>query len=127
MQNSLASLLSKFVREIRHDRDFIDLFTAKTLASALVLSHLDYGNAVLYGLPDKTLNKLQRVQNWAAKVVLKQSKYDSSKEALRKLHWLPIKQRIHYKLVCLVYKCLHKIAPPYLCDLLQHRTYTRQT
>ena len=61
---------------------------------------------------------LQRVQNMTAKVVLNQSKYSSTTEAFRKLHWLPIRERIEFKIMCMVWKSLHGMAPPYLSDLL---------
>jgi hypothetical protein len=108
-------------------RKYIDSDTAKLLASSLVLSHLDYSNNILSGLPNNTLHQLQRVQNWAAKVVLKQNKYDSSKSALMALHWLPIKERIDFKVLTLVFKCIHKMAPAYLCSLLEPKIYTRTT
>ena len=79
--------------KIKQIRIFIDTKTATTLTSSLVLSHLDYSNSVLCGLPDNTIRKLQRVQHWAAKVVLYLSKYDSSSGALLALYWLPIRQR----------------------------------
>lgn len=108
-------------------RPYIDIETAKMLASALVLSHLDYANSVLCGLPTKSIQKLQRVQNWAAKVVLCHSKYDSSSDALKQLHWLPVSQRIDFKVLCLVFKCLHRAAPSYLCNLLEVKSYARNT
>ena len=61
-----------------------------TLLLMLCMSHLDYLNAVLYGIPNKTLNKYQRIQNMCAKLALGKSKYDSSTESLKTLHWLPI-------------------------------------
>ena len=82
------------IRNITQIRKFIDLKLAKQLAVALVLSHLDYANSILSGLPATTIKPLQRVQNWAARVVLGRSRFDSAKEALMKLHWLPVVERI---------------------------------
>jgi hypothetical protein len=115
------------IRKISCIRKYIDLDTAKLLATSLVLTHLDYSNSVLSGLPQSTLNKLQRVQNWAAKVVLCRTKYDSASDALKTLHWLPIKHRIDFKIACLVHKSLHGAAPTYLSDLLNVRTFSRAT
>ena len=64
------------------------------------------------------VHKLQRVQNRAAKLVLGASKFASSKECLKSLHWLPIKQRIEHKVISLVYKSLNGDAPYYLRNLL---------
>ena len=61
---------------------------------------------------------MQRVQNAAAKMVLLKTKYDSSTDALKSLHWLPIKYRVDHKVLTLVYKCLHDKAPDYLKNLL---------
>ena len=89
-----------------------------TAVLTMVISHLDYANAIMVGLPDKHIRKLQRVQNMAAKVVLKRNKYTSSKASLQRLHWLPVKSRIDFKIAVLVYKCLHGEAPKYLQNLL---------
>ena len=126
IQTKCASAIYN-IRKLRQIRPFIDIDTAKMLASSLVLSHLDYANVVLSGLPSKCIGKLQRVQNWAAKVVLCRSKSDSSKEALKQLHWLPICQRIDFKDCCLVFKCLKGTAPSYLKDLIKVRSYARST
>ena len=113
------------IRAIRSIRDFITVDICKILVSSLVLSHIDYCNSILYGLPNCDLDKLQRVQNCAAKLVLNQSKYSSATAALRELHWLPIRQRIKYKLACMVFRCLHNSAPSYLVDLLQMKLNVR--
>ena len=102
------------IRCIAAMRRFIDLDTAKLLASSLVLTHLDYSNSVLCRLPKKSIMRLQRIQNWAAKVVLQRDKFSSSAEALNILHWLPVKDRIEYKILCIIYKCLNNLAPSYL-------------
>ena len=115
------------VRSIAKIRDFIDDDTSKLLAPSLILTHLDYANCLLFGLPANSIEKLQRVQNWAAKVVLKRSKYDSSKDALRELHWLPVQERIKFKILCMVFKCLNNMAPQYLANLLSLKQFSRTT
>ena len=97
---------------------FLDQDSCTTLVLTLVISHLDYSNAALVGLPDTLINKYQRIQNMSAKLVLGCSKYSSSTESLKLLHWLPIKLRITFKLLLTVHKCLYGIAPQYLKDLL---------
>lgn len=94
--------------------------------SALVMSHLDSLNSLLYGLPDCMLNPLQSLQNQSAKIVL--YNWDiSNQEALYTLHWLPIKSRIVFKLLCIVFKCLHGIGPQYLANMLTVKTFTKRT
>ena len=83
------------------------------------MSHLDYANSAFIGLPTSDINKMQRVQNAAAKFVLNLKRMDGSTEALKTLHWLPIKFRIQFKILLLVYKCLNGQGPSYLSELLE--------
>ena len=91
--------------------------TAYMLVRGLVMSHLDYCNAIFAGLPKVLLKILQKVQNIAAKLVLGY-KYDSSTMALKTLHWLPVKKRTGFKILSLVHKCLYGQVPEYLKSLL---------
>ena len=88
------------------------------LMLGLVMSHLDYVNAILINQPQREIHKLQRIQNMAAKIVLCKSKYESSQESLWELHWLPIHRWIQHKILTLVYKCMNGLAPDYLINLL---------
>ena len=92
--------------------------TCKTLVMGLVISHFDYAIAILVRLPDTDIHKLQQVQNLAAKLILNKNKYDSVTECFKKLHWLPIKTRIHFKILTLTYKCLNNQVPEYSSNLL---------
>ena len=113
------------LQKLKKIRKFLTLDAAKTIALGLVISHLDYANALYSGLPATEIKKLQRIQNMAAKIVTKADRYDSSTEALKSLHWLPIHLRIEYKVLTLVFKSLHGLAPQYLCDLIQIANPTR--
>ena len=84
----------------------------------LVISHLDYCNSILPGLPDASITQMQRVKNLAAKVVLGKSKGDSATECLSAPHWLPIRSRINHKILTLVHKSITGKAPEYLQNLL---------
>ena len=106
------------LRKIRSIRKFLDHESCNTVVVALVLSHLDYANSLLYGVAKTEINHLQRIQNMSAKLVLNTGRYDSSREALNKLHWLPIKSCIKHKILPFVHKCLFGKVPQYLKGLL---------
>ena len=98
---------------------FLSTDAANKLTVSFVLTRLDYCNSLLAGLPDNKLSKLQRIQNHAARIVLRKPRHVSATSLLRTLHWLPVKTRIQYKIACLCFQCLsHNAMPPYLSDLL---------
>ena len=97
---------------------------ASSLVLSLCVSHLDYCNAALYGLPDITIGRMQRIQNMCAHLVLRKSKWDSATACLAKLHWLPIRQCITFKICVLTYKLLHEQGPKYLQVMLQYKHST---
>ncbi len=72
------------------------------------------------------IDKLQRVQNSAARVVTRTRKYEHITPVLMDLHWLPVEQRIKYKILLLTYKSFNGMAPKYLSDLLQRHNPTAQ-
>jgi hypothetical protein len=92
--------------------------STEILVHSFITCHIDYGNVMLYGLPEVSVRKLQRLQNAAARLVALKSKRDSISEILKDLHWLPVKFRIKFKICLLVYKCLNGCGPEYLRDLL---------
>lgn len=113
------------LQRIKKIRQYLTIDATKTLIQSLVMSHLDYANSLLAGLPWKTIQILQKVQNLAAKIVLREHKYTSNSEALRKLHWLPIQTRIKFKIITIVHKCLYGVAPLYLKELIKSTRVNR--
>ena len=105
------------LQRIKNIWKFLDSESSTKLVVCLCLSHLDYSN-ILYWLPKSVILQMQNIQNYAAKLVLGRRKYSSNKEALAELHWLPIKSRIKFKILVLVFKCLRGEAPEYLMNLL---------
>ena len=101
---------------------FLTEETTKTLIHAFVSSHLDYCNSLLYGIPQYQMNRLQRVLNAAARVTCRLPRFAHVTTALFRLHWLPIKYRILYKIALLTSKVLKGMAPSYLSDLLVVQT-----
>ena len=106
------------IREISYYRRHLTMDAAKTLMHAFVTSRIDYCNSLFYGLPNNLIRKLQSVLNTAARVVTKTRKHDSITPVLYHLHWLPVKFRIQFKLLLLVFKALNGSAPAYLLDKL---------
>jgi exonuclease III len=88
------------------------------LVVSLVLSRLDYCNALLAGLPQSLIQKLQRVQNCAARLVLRVPRREHVTPLLRMLHWLPVEARIIYKISCLCFHAINTSTPSYLSELL---------
>ena len=86
----------------------------RTLASALVLSRIDYGDIILVGLPKYQKNRLQSLINTAARLITGTRKYDHISPVFRDLHWLKIDERIDYKVLLLMFKCLRNEGPAYL-------------
>ena len=92
----------------------------KCLVHALVTSRLDYGNAMLFGISDRLLHRLERVQRSAARVVMQLRRDDrrSITSVLQHLHWLPTRKRIEYKLLMVVHTALYTGTSAYLASLL---------
>jgi len=87
------------------------------LVSALILSRIDYCNFIFVGLPDVTLAPLRRVMNTAMCSVAGLGPRDHVTAEWRDLHWLPIEQRITYKLCIMMHAINNGTAPKYICDL----------
>ena len=68
------------------------------------------------------INKLQIIQNAAARIVTFTKKTDHITPVLCKLHWLPVQYRIIFKILLLLYKGLNGLAPAYISELLHFRT-----
>ena len=104
------------IGRIRH---FLNEKSTETLIHAFITCRLDQCNSLLYGLPDTHIARLQRIQNSAARLVTRTRSSEHITPVLRKLHWLPVKYRITYKILILTYKCIHGAAPIYLQELIQ--------
>ena len=107
------------LRDIDRIRPFLTVETTERLVHAFVTSRLDMGNALFYGITRGQLQRLQRVQNSAARHVTRIDRRHHIKPVLQQLHWLPVEQRIHYKLLLQVYRALNGLVPAYIAELLQ--------
>ena len=113
------------LRRISSIRHVLTVEATKTLISAFVLSRLDYCNSLLVNCPQDLLSRLQRIQNSAARLVLKAPRRDHITPHLRTLHWLPIDARIKYKIACLCFRAINGTGPDYLAKLVQIYTPPR--
>ena len=112
---------------IQSMKSYMDTDSLKTTVQALCVSHLDYSNALFYGLPTKDINHLQLVQHSCAKLVLGKTRYDSSTACLKQLHWLPVKFQIKFKILCLMHRVDNDSAPVYLHKMVTKKVFYRQT
>jgi len=110
-------------RALQHIRPLLTVDAAKTIASAIVGARLDYCNSLLLGTSEYNLDRLQRVQNRLAHVVL--PFLAGATEARRELHWLPVIQRITFKLATITYKARRSGQPVYLTNSLHKYLPTR--
>ena len=102
------------LRQLRSIRRSVPASVYKTLVVSLVLTKLDYGNAVLSGLPAHLVRRLQSVMNAAARSIAGLRRSEHITATLASLHWLRASERIDFKVATLAYRCLHGIAPSYL-------------
>ena len=98
----------------------------KLAVHTLVTTRLDYCNSLLIGINKSLETRLQDVQRTSARVITKRRKFDSITPELINLHWLPIKQRIQFKVLVMVYKAHHNQAPNYISNMLQIQPVRRR-
>ncbi len=114
------------IRRIGSIRGYLTANAAKSLVSSLVTSTLDYCNALLIRLPKAQIGRLQCVQNTAACLITRTSKYSHITPVLKDLHWLPIEYRTQFQLLVYAFKSLHRLAPSYISDMVTLYTPPRK-
>jgi hypothetical protein len=116
------------LRNLKAIRKHLTQQSTETLIHGLVHSHIDFCNGLFVDIPDYQINKLQRIQNYAARVTLDVSYDKPSSELLKQLHWLPVKARVKFKILVTVFRVINGTAPAYLREmftLLQGRYQLR--
>ena len=116
--NELCRTAFYHIRNISRICSCLSIDSTKTVVHALVTSCLDHCNSLLYGLPDYLIQRLQYVMNAAAKVITCKRKFDHVTPLLIELHWLPVRQRIVFKILLYTFKALHGATPTYLTELV---------
>ena len=84
-----------------------------------VTSRLDYSCGLFYGINKDQRNQLQRLQNTAARLVCKASRYEHSEPLWQHLHWLPVEFGINFRILMYVFKYIHNKTPVYINELLE--------
>lgn len=107
------------IRNMSTIRKYLNKDCMEIIIHAFISSRLDYCNSLLHGIPKYLLQKLQHIQNTAARTLTLTKKSSHITPVLIDLHWLPVTYRIQYKILLLVYKALNGSAPKYLSELLQ--------
>ena len=116
------------LRRLAYIRRFLTSTATATLVSAFVLSRIDYCNSLLFGSTLDVTSHLQRIQNYAARVILRLPMSSRITIHLKSLHWLPVKVRSTYKIACLCFHCHSSTAPSYVTDMLHKKPlHTRNT
>ena len=106
------------IRNLSRIKKFLDSSSLERLVHAFTTTKLDYCNSLLCGAPSTLINKLQRIQNIVARLITGHGRCEHITPVLKSLHWLPVKQRITFKTLVLVYKAVNNLAPAYLKELL---------
>ena len=113
------------IQNIYRIRKFINHTALEQIIHAFITSRLDFCNALLCGVPSTVLSRLQRVQNVCARILTNHPRHEHITPVIKALHWLPVAYRIKYKVLMLVYKSLHEMAPRYLQDMIQQYSTRR--
>jgi hypothetical protein len=120
--NNVARTSRFHLRKISKIRKLLTEDACRSLVQATVTSRIDYANSLLFGSPKYIIARLQKVQNAAARVVSRAAFREHISPILNDLHWLPVCQRINYKIILLTYKTVHGCGPSYLRECVTAQT-----
>ena len=122
MSSQISSICKSVWYQLRNlgfIRKYLTQSAAEKIVHALISSRLDFGNALLFNLPQTKLAQIQRLQNAAARIITLARKYTHITPILKFLHWLPIEQRIKFKILLSVFHCVQGSAPQYNMSLIK--------
>ena len=115
---TMSNQISYICRSVRYQlrnigfiRKYLSKSATEKIVHALISSRLDFGNALLFNLPQNLISKLQKLQNAAARIVTLSTRCTHISPVLQLLHWLPVKDRIIFKILLLTFHCVHGSAP----------------
>ena len=108
------------LRNISKMKPFLCEKQLQIITQALVMSSLDYCNGLYIGANQSILKQLQSLQNRAGRIIKGLKRRQDIEPHLKNMHWLKVQERIEFKVILLTFKCIHGLAPKYLCDLIQY-------
>ena len=117
--NKLVKACFMMIRKLYSIRHFLTSSQLKLLVCSKIFSKIDYCNALYFGINATTTRKLQHTQNCAARLIIKRGCPMSLDNFFLESHWLKIRERILYKIILMVHKCIHLRAPQSLSGLLK--------
>ena len=106
------------LKRVSSIRRFLTKDGTKTLVTSYLLSWLDYLSCLLMCEPNSVIQPLQHVQNFAARLILMAPRHHHSTPLVKKLHWLPISERIKYRVACMCFHVINGSCHTYLSELL---------
>ena len=113
------------LRNISRIRRYLSQDATQLLVRALAISRIDYCNVLLAGITSEKLQRLQRLENTCARVIALTPRMTHIRPVLKALHWLPVKERIEFKVLVHTYRALHDSSPLYIKDMLKPYTPAR--
>lgn len=102
--NNITSHCYKILKDIGSIKKNLNKDHLAQLVHSVITSRLDYCNSLFLNLNKSNIDKLQKVQNAAARLILGKRRRESARRALHELHWLNVESRIIFKTILIVYK-----------------------
>ena len=114
------------LRNLSHIRKFLTRRATEYVVHSLISSRLDFCDALLFNLPDYQLCRLQRLQNSVARLVTLTKTVSHISHVLRSLRWLPVRERVLFEILLLVFQSLNGTSSSYIEELIQPYQQARQ-
>ena len=106
------------ISNIGRIKRYLTIENIKCLVQCMLVSKIDNLNSLFYGISEYDLNRLQKLQNAFARLIYNRRKDEHVSDLFEKLHWLPVRQRIIFKILLIVYKIFTDTCPVYMKDCL---------
>lgn len=116
--DNLCKKVAKKVGVLARTRKNLDYLSSVNIYKTIIAPHFDYCATILFMSGKEELDRMQKLQNRAMRVILKVNKYSKISEMLDTLHFMNVKQRIVYNSLILVFKIKKSLMPSYLSDIV---------